>query len=813
MAVLGQDFLVILAFALPALACALAVSLGLIVGLTSPNRAIAQSVSIFFFALASWSLSIAAKAFPGFLGNHELLAMVLNFPVLFVPAAALHFAYRASAREDTISSIVVQSAWMTTALFVLLQVFGFIFDGFSPYSGGSFSGAGPALPAFIAFVVVSVFGGAIMCWLGMSEERNVATAVASKYWLIAATLLLPAALLNFMLSYGVPLIPSTSISMIAIVLLFARGIYQTALFEIDRETITSIELAVLMALTGLVGGLSIGGALFFGPGAVHFGGIIICGAIAYVIFRNYSEPQRLLERLMERILFPDRTGFRSQIRELASAIDIRRSQVHIDRKAVELVVSVFKTNGAGFYFEGKGSILNRYAATDGFNLPESVPLTDSSAITDDFRDPATTCTISVTIESPGRRQRRGVLVVGPKLSGAPFDDGDRTLLTMVASQVGLALELEDACEALADRESELAELRKRIEEETAAIHAEVRVNPKFDGIIGDSNELLDVLHAVELAASADIAVLVTGETGTGKELIARSIHNLSPRCNGPLVAVNCPAIPVELAESELFGHERGAFTGAQEARPGRIEEAHGGTLFLDEVADLPMAVQIKLLRVLEERECLRLGGKHVRKVDFRIVAATNRDLHAEAAAGRFRTDLLHRLTGMQLVVPPLRSRRVDIPALAMYFLQNATTRVRKELAGFNAEAMQRLVDYPWPGNIRQLRQVVDRAAVLCDKNVVQAIHLGDLQVPTDPLDGLGSDSNLTGLLRDEKIRRVKGALDHAEGNQAAAARLLGMSRSNLSRLMKRYGIKAQKPERKKKDTPVGNDGKNSKSES
>jgi transcriptional regulator with GAF, ATPase, and Fis domain len=293
-----------------------------------------------------------------------------------------------------------------------------------------------------------------------------------------------------------------------------------------------------------------------------------------------------------------------------------------------------------------------------------------------------------------------------------------------------------------------------------------------------------VLKTVAQVGPTDVTVLVTGETGTGKELIARAIHDVSPRRNGPLINVNCPAIPTDLAESDLFGHERGAFTGAISAQPGKFEMAHNGTIFLDEVADLPIAIQVKLLRVLQEREIQRVGGRKVLKLNLRIIAATNRDLREAVATGRFREDLYFRLTAVPVHVPPLRERLEDIPVLASYFLQRAATAYQKEIAGFAPEAMTALQLYHWPGNVRELQHVIERAALLCTGDRIIAEHLGDL-APTAPR----SRSSLSTTLQAEKRRHVEAALAQTGGNQAAAARLLGMSRSNFGRLLKSLGLK------------------------
>jgi transcriptional regulator with GAF, ATPase, and Fis domain len=377
----------------------------------------------------------------------------------------------------------------------------------------------------------------------------------------------------------------------------------------------------------------------------------------------------------------------------------------------------------------------------------------------------------------------GFIALGPKESGACIDDSDVTLLKVVAAQLAIALQNADYVRLIETQKAKIDELRKRLEAENVSLRAEVRSVSQFKEIIGASPPLQRTLLLVEKVAPTSAPVLILGETGTGKELIARAIHDLSPRRNGPLINVNCPAIPAALAESELFGHERGAFTDAVGARPGKFELADGGTIFLDEVADLSADLQVKLLRVLQEHETQRIGSSRVRKLDLRVVAATNRSLKEEMLAGHFREDLYYRLAAFVVNVPALRERPDDIPMLASYFLERASTVHQKPITGFSTETLDLLGRYNWPGNIRELQNVIERAVLLCASDTIKPEHLGDLATarPSAPSFRLA--------LREEKLRRVERALAQTGGNQAAAARLLGMSANNLARLMKNLGLK------------------------
>src|SRR5438874_2521281 len=296
----------------------------------------------------------------------------------------------------------------------------------------------------------------------------------------------------------------------------------------------------------------------------------------------------------------------------------------------------------------------------------------------------------------------------------PFD-----FLLLVANQVAVAVEnaLAFAC---------IEQLKEKLTQEKVYLEEEIRTEHNFDEIVGESAALRRVLKAVETVAPTDSTVLIRGETGTGKELIARALHNLSPRRDRTFVKLNCAAIPTGLLESELFGHEKGAFTGAVERRLGRFELADGGTLFLDEVGDIPPELQPKLLRVLQEQEFERIGSTRTIRVDVRLVAATNRDLAQLAAHGQYRNDLYYRLNVFPVVLPPLRQRREDIPRLVRHFAQKVARRMGRQIETIPAEAMDAFVQYPWPGNIRELENVIERAVILSPGSVLQ-INLADLK--------------------------------------------------------------------------------------
>ncbi len=307
------------------------------------------------------------------------------------------------------------------------------------------------------------------------------------------------------------------------------------------------------------------------------------------------------------------------------------------------------------------------------------------------------------------------------LDDKPLDEDPRriSVVGIFAARAGAELERKQAEEALRIAHVEVERLKNRLQAENVYLQEEIRREHDFVEMVGSSPALLSVLHKVEQVAPTDSTVLICGETGTGKELIARAVHNRSARKERPLVKVNCSAISAGLVESELFGHMKGAFTGAIERRIGRFELADGGTIFLDEVGELPLETQVKLLRVLQEGEFEAVGSSKTVRVDVRVIAATNRDLDEAVRAGRFRSDLFYRLNVFLLRVPPLRDRRSDIPQLVMFFLSRFSKRFGKRVETVAQEAMDRLVSYPWPGNVRELQNVIERAVVLSQGSVLE----------------------------------------------------------------------------------------------
>jgi formate hydrogenlyase transcriptional activator len=374
----------------------------------------------------------------------------------------------------------------------------------------------------------------------------------------------------------------------------------------------------------------------------------------------------------------------------------------------------------------------------------------------------------------------GVLGVG-RLNDSAFTEDDAELLTEVGKQVAIAVE-----NALAYREIDA--LKNKLQEEKLYLQEEIRTEYNFEEIVGTSATLKHALQDVETVAPTDSTVLIFGETGTGKELIARALHNLSGRREHTLVKVNCAAIPTGLLESEMFGHEKGAFTGAVEQRKGRFELAHSGTIFLDEVEEIPLELQPKLLRVLQEHEFERLGSGKTIRVDVRVVAATNADLAQMVAEKKFRSDLYYRLNVFPVSLPALRERTEDIPLLINFFAQKFAQQMKKPIKTIPSETMTQLTAYSWPGNIRELQNLIERAVILSRGSVLE-VPLAEAKQSGNgnPANQPQGPTKLEAVER-EHILKVLRETGWVIGGPTGAAARLGLNRTTLNHRMRKLGI-------------------------
>jgi transcriptional regulator with GAF, ATPase, and Fis domain len=406
----------------------------------------------------------------------------------------------------------------------------------------------------------------------------------------------------------------------------------------------------------------------------------------------------------------------------------------------------------------------------------------------------------ISVEERGRLLELGYVAVGAypldfrgellgvlgMLSRRPFEPREFELLGIFADQAAMAIKS-------AHLFRELERYEQRLQDENAYLQEEIRTASGLEGfadMVGESAALKEVIRQVKQVAGVETTVLLTGETGTGKELVARAIHALSARHDRPMIKVNCGAIPQGVVESELFGHERGAFTGALQRRIGRFELADKGTLFMDEVGELPLDTQIKLLRVLQEQELERVGGGRPIKVDVRLVAATNRDLEREVAEGRFRADLYFRLNVFPIHIPPLRERPADIPMLVRHFLAHFQRKLGKPLKAVTPESLERLRRYPWPGNIRELQNVLERACVLARGPVVDIADALQMSGGEPATERAGGDEPIVSLEEGERmlVRRALAATNGKIHGPGGAAELLGLNGNTLRSRMQKLGI-------------------------
>ena len=376
-----------------------------------------------------------------------------------------------------------------------------------------------------------------------------------------------------------------------------------------------------------------------------------------------------------------------------------------------------------------------------------------------------------------RNRVLGLLGLGRREENA-FSQVDIGFLAQVASQIAIAVE--NALEY-----GQITEAKERLAEQKFYLEDEIRLEHNFEEIIGNSPRLKAVLESIRIVAPADSTVLIQGETGTGKEMIARAIHNLSPRKGQAFVKVNCAAIPLGLLESDLFGHEKGSFTGAIAQKIGRFELAHKGTLFLDEVGDIPLELQPKLLRVLQEQEFERLGSTRIQRVDVRLLAATNGSLTQMVAEKKFRSDLYYRLKVFPIDVPPLRDRREDIPLLVRYFANKYARRMGKQIKSIPKETMDALSRYSWPGNIRELQNLMERAALLSTGPSLR-VPLAEILADSG-LSPVSGDNALKQAEREQIVRALRESNWVVGGARGAAARL-GLKRTSLAYKMQKLRI-------------------------
>jgi transcriptional regulator with GAF, ATPase, and Fis domain len=570
------------------------------------------------------------------------------------------------------------------------------------------------------------------------------------------------------------------------------------LFEFDAVLRRGLAAAAVLA-----GGAFVYLALFaalgrwLGEPAAWVSVALAVGAVAVGVpaFRPLGER---MERALAAALFPETRAAREAVAEAGPRLAALREAPEVAACVAELVRRGLRARSVhvlvGAPGGGLADVLDPAGAqvepalAEACRTGETVYLDDADAgAAPALRDALAKLGARLLVPFPpaGGAEAAGALACGPREDGRLYTREDQEQLEALAVPASAAFANVAAFE-------DVRRLQERLAEENALLRAEIELEHGFDEIVGSAAGLRRALAQVEQVAPTDVTVLVTGETGTGKELIVRALHALSPRRERPLVKIACAAIPETLLESELFGHERGAFTGADRARAGRFEAADGGTLFFDDVDALPLGVQAKLLRAIQEGEVQRVGSGELRHVDVRVIAATNRELLDEVRARRFREDLYYRLHVVPIELPPLRERREDLRALAERFVLAESRKLGREPAPLSAAALAELLAYAWPGNVRELRNVIERAVVLHRGG--GAIELPEPLAPAfgaAPCEAPAAGGTLEEQVRDFKIREIRAALAASGGNQRIAAERLGLHRQSLMRMLRDLDLRSE----------------------
>jgi transcriptional regulator with GAF, ATPase, and Fis domain len=512
---------------------------------------------------------------------------------------------------------------------------------------------------------------------------------------------------------------------------------------------------------------------------------------ALVAKKRLAELKMRLERLSQSWTFDNYralAGFYVNI--LPKIMGAERCTLYIIEMATEKICSIFGTGLEEKQIEpprkgsivgevissGKGIIVNDMETREGYHTHVDV---ETGFITRNM--------ICAPIKSVTTHGVTGAIQILNKRLQGSFRKDDMALLEEVATYLSMSIENIIVNQEILRISNQMKEEFERLDKEQT-----------FDALfVAESPAMREVLDLVKLVSSTPVNVLLQGENGTGKELIARMIHEASDRRDQPFVAVNCASIPEHLMESEFFGYEKGAFTGADHSRKGRFEEANGGTLLLDEIADMPLTLQPKFLRAIQEGEGSRLGSNRLISYDFRIISATNKDLRQEQEEGRFREDLYFRLFSVEIRLPPLRDRKADVIPLALAFLEEICRRFNKKIAGFSPELLNLFEDYNWPGNVRQLRSEVERLVALtpegtamgpekCSRELLTTSASSIERQPAESFSGLSIPDQVKSL----EIRLIERALQESNGNRVKAAEALGITRQGLHKKMKRYEMDA-----------------------
>ncbi len=796
-----MDALALLVAALPfAAAMANLIALG-VVYFGARDRVLARGLLPLGVTAALWNLGLALRYLPAAPQSHPWLLQCLPLPLFFVAAAAYQAAVVWCGAGGMFARAVIAAGYAWAGALAALQLKGHVISGFLVQSWGVTGRAGPMYFLFVIQLVL-LFG---LCVAVAATAGRTATdptvRLRAKYCIAGLLLGPPLAVTNILGNHGHAVVPLASLGNGLFLFLLAYAIARHRLLEIDAIAMrvagflfTALLIVVTLAVAALFmqqrafGGVNPRATALFVTGTaiavlvvVQVRSLFQGGAATAVLPVQAATPDGAVSFSREAVKLPAPTELgRQLLSSVRVGLDLASVALFLPRDEDGVFTPVFVEGRPVEHLEVSAAEARVLcdAAGDGF-VVNARRAASSRPEVERLQMWETWVPLRV------RGDCVGFVALCSKREQLVLDDVAGAILTVLNAQSAIALQNGEYLRRIEEQEREIEALHEELERENTCVREELLGQLEATGLIGASGPFRQALLDIAHAANSKSSVLLQGETGTGKELAARAIHELSDRRGWPMIAIHCAAIPFELVESELFGCERGAFTDARGPRPGRFESANRGTVFLDEVGEIPPHVQVKLLRVLEEREIQRLGGNEVRKLDIRVIAASNRDMRSLLRPGRLREDLYYRLAGFVIRLPPLRERHDDIVLLATHFLDNFGA--SKGIRGFSPDALARLRAHHWPGNVRELRNVVSQAVALCDGHVIQARHLRGIPEKAE-LEEAESARSLREALKAEKRRRVIEALEQAQGVQAAAARALGMSRSNFARLLRSLGV-------------------------
>jgi DNA-binding NtrC family response regulator len=739
--------------------------------------------AVFYVGALSWTRLIVHPA----LGIGFLVAMFSAPAVGF--SLSIDFPHRTS--SNAAARRWRRGAYATSAVLASLAFGALVLAATDYTSGGGDRGLTLLVAAVSIQLTIVIFQSSIGLWFQRRAHRGVGgTERGQLRWVLfgQALCLLPALgaspfaiidLQTFLLEWYKPFVVAIAILWFVS---YGLAVLRVRLADVDALIRSSLGYAaatgaaVVVYLFVILGAGWLTGRLLGEAGPWPH---LAAGLSAVVVF---GPIRTRINTWLDRRFFRDRQHYVESIRRVGESLARLREPDALAKEAVEEVVQAVRAERAALYLRTDSAWTIAYAVGD--DWPTSPEGPEDGYL--------------LRVPGGATGDPIALLAIGPRRSGDLYSSQDRDLLGALAAQLGVSLgnaraygRIAKMSRELEAQNEEIRGLRDRLEDENQFLRARIEAATDGAQLIGESKAIRELTKTIERVSRSDASVLILGESGTGKGLVARTLHGASLRADKPFLQVDCGAIAHSVFESELFGHERGAFTGASRMRRGPIELADGGTLFLDEIGELPLDLQPKLLRVLQDKEFLRVGGTQPVKVDVRVIAATHRNLDAMVEKGELREDLYFRLRVVELIVPPLRSRRTDLPALCESLLPRVARHAGRRPRPLAADALARMAAYGWPGNVRELENVLARALVLADGPEITAadLDLPDRPAPVEEVVEIPSGDVSHGeLMENIEKKRLVAALRAAGGNQSHAAKALGLPRTTFINKLRRYGL-------------------------